>query len=62
MHIYLIIFTSNDINFIQNRINKNINALENVKGLISLAPNILDFLHTSINVYFILISFLSLWD
>ena len=33
----------NDINFIQNRINKNINALEDVKGLISLAKNIFDF-------------------
>ena len=33
----------NDINFIQNRMNKNINALEDVKGLISLAKNIFDF-------------------
>ena len=43
MHIYLIILTSNYLNFIQNRINKNINALEDVKGLISLANNIFDF-------------------
>ena len=45
MQIYLIILTvtSNYINFIQNRINKNINALEDVKGLKSLDKDIFDF-------------------
>ena len=45
-HIYLIILTSTAINFIQNKINKNINVLDNVKGFKSLVLDILDLQRT----------------